>query len=125
MAIQLKLITKFRVLKLTERDVMIREYFPPCHALIKTHLLQSESTLSLEVDIIFTRCQFHQCFLHAFFVRMSFRQLFFTYTRTYIHVRTYVEKKAAKTTFVQKKRAENVDEIDTRGLKLKTIHGPH
>jgi len=42
-------------------------------------------------------------FVH-FFVRMSFRQLF---------LRTYVEKKAAETTFVRKKRAKNIDEIDT------------
>ncbi len=53
-------------------------------------------------------CQFHQNFRYEFFVRTSFRQLFFTYIRTYIR-----RKKAAKTTFVRKKRAKNVDEIDT------------
>jgi len=33
----------------------------------------------------------------------------------------YVRKKAAKTTFVRKMRASNVDEIDTRFRELKTI----
>jgi len=39
------------------------------------------------------RCQFHQRFMHKFFVRKSFRQLFSSYM--------YVEK-AAKTMFIQK-----------------------
>jgi len=42
---------------------------------------------------------------------MSFQQLF---------LRTYVEKKAAKTTFVRKKREKNIDEIDT--CLLSTFH---
>jgi len=55
--------------------------------------------------------QFHQRFSRAFFVRMLFWQRFFTYIRTYIR-----RKKAAETTFVQKKRTKNVDEIDTSSL---------
>jgi len=48
--------------------------------------------------------QFHQHSLYEFFVQTSFRQLFSSYM--------YVEK-AVKTTFVQKRRKFNVDEIDT------------
>ncbi len=43
-------------------------------------------------------------FLARFFVRMSFSSF---------HLRTYVVKKAAEMTFVRKKHAKNVDEIDT------------
>ncbi len=52
------------------------------------------------------RCQFHQHFMRKFFVQMLFQQLFYRYM--------YVEK-AAKTMFVRKICAQNVDEIDTRG----------
>jgi hypothetical protein len=46
-----------------------------------------------------SRCQFHQNYTHEFFVQMCFRQLFLR-TRN-VHV---TRKKAAKTTFVRKKR---------------------
>jgi len=48
--------------------------------------------------------RFHQRYTHAFFVRMLFWQLF----SSYMHV-----EKAAETTFVLKKCAKNVGEIDT------------
>ncbi len=52
-----------------------------------------------------SRCQFHQHYMPAFFKRKSFWQLFSIYM--------YIVK-AAKTTFVQKIGAYNVDEMDGR-----------
>jgi hypothetical protein len=49
--------------------------------------------------------------MREYFVRTSFRQICFT----------YVHKKAAE----QKIRTFNVDEIDTRDLKLRVTRGPH
>jgi len=67
------------------------------------------TSLSLSLLHTHTSCrQFHQHYTLAFFVRTSFRQLFYTYVRTYVS-----KKKAAETTFVRKTRAFNVDEIDT------------
>jgi len=57
------------------------------------------------VGFIHSSCQFQLRFLRAFFVRMLFLQLFMYIRR----------KKAAKTTYIQKKCAKNVDEIDTWG----------
>ncbi len=57
------------------------------------------------------RCQFHQRFMHKFFVRKSFRQLFSSYM--------YVEK-AAETMLVRKICMYKVDEIDTN-VQLKTL----
>ncbi len=50
------------------------------------------------------RRQFHQCFLRIFLYKRRFGSFFSSYV--------YVEK-AAKTTFVQKRCAFNIDEIDT------------
>ncbi len=58
------------------------------------------TTLTTDLDQV----SISSTFLHAFFVRMSFRQLFSSYM--------YIEK-AAKMMFVRKRRTFNDDEIDT------------
>ncbi len=54
---------------------------------------------------MYTWTQFHQCSTYKFFVRMYILAAFTTYV--------LLEKAAKMTFFVRKKRAKNVDEIDT------------
>ncbi len=58
-----------------------------------------------------SRCQFHQCFLRAFFVRKSFRSF---------SLPSYIPLCVFGANFVQNTRAKNVDEIDGRSCKLTT-----
>ncbi len=50
-------------------------------------------------------------FINILRTNFSYERRFGSFFSTY--VRTYVQKKAAEKTFVQKTRAKNVDEIDT------------
>jgi len=81
-------------------------HFFPFHINVLQHHIRSreKKLFSYSTSIFFaTKCQFHQRYTREFFVWMLFWQLFSSYM--------YVVK-AAKTTFVQKIRAFNVDEID-------------
>jgi len=69
-------------------------------------ILAEDSHLPRAMFIVgYVRCQFHQCFTRKFFIRTLFRLLFSSYM--------YIVK-AARSTFVQKTRAYDVDEIDVR-----------